>query len=347
MPAIFTHHNTYCSYADLIMPQFFFAVGFAYRLAFLRRLQKGEGRWPAYRHAIGRCVGLFVIGFCIYHLDGGYSKWEELRQLGFWGFLTTAFKTGIWQTLVHIAATSLWILPVIAARPVARVAFLVGTGLLHLALSHLFYYQWAMTEGAIDGGPLGFMSWAIPTLVGSLTYDLMASDEARKTLKPLLTWSVVLMVLGYGISCLNAVHHTLAGTAEAHGLKAWLVEPPFVAPSRPVDIWTMSQKAGSISYLTFSAGASLLIYVLFVRLAARKPCARRSDIGSFQVGLLRTLGGNALAAYIISSWLEEAIHPFVPGNAPLWYVMSAFALFLGLTWLSVRYLEKNNLYLRL
>ena len=31
-PAIFKHHNTYCSYADTIMPQFFFAVGFAYRL---------------------------------------------------------------------------------------------------------------------------------------------------------------------------------------------------------------------------------------------------------------------------------------------------------------------------
>ena len=28
--AIWKHHNTYCSYADTIMPQFFFAVGFAY-----------------------------------------------------------------------------------------------------------------------------------------------------------------------------------------------------------------------------------------------------------------------------------------------------------------------------
>ena len=27
--AIWKHHNTYCSYADTIMPQFFFAVGFA------------------------------------------------------------------------------------------------------------------------------------------------------------------------------------------------------------------------------------------------------------------------------------------------------------------------------
>ena len=39
LPAIFKHHNSYCSYADTIMPQFFFAVGFAYRLTFLRRRQ--------------------------------------------------------------------------------------------------------------------------------------------------------------------------------------------------------------------------------------------------------------------------------------------------------------------
>mgnify|MGYP001567957177 CR=1 FL=1 len=38
LPAAFKHHNTYCSYADTIMPQFFFAVGFAYRLTFLRRM---------------------------------------------------------------------------------------------------------------------------------------------------------------------------------------------------------------------------------------------------------------------------------------------------------------------
>ena len=39
VPAVLKHHNTYCSYADTIMPQFFFAVGFAYRLTFLKRLR--------------------------------------------------------------------------------------------------------------------------------------------------------------------------------------------------------------------------------------------------------------------------------------------------------------------
>ena len=37
--ALLKHHNTFCSYADTIMPQFFFAVGFAFRLTFGRRAQ--------------------------------------------------------------------------------------------------------------------------------------------------------------------------------------------------------------------------------------------------------------------------------------------------------------------
>jgi predicted acyltransferase len=54
MPAILKHHNTYCSYADTIMPQFFFAVGFAYRLTFLRRLETA-GTWTAVSAVLDSC----------------------------------------------------------------------------------------------------------------------------------------------------------------------------------------------------------------------------------------------------------------------------------------------------
>ena len=42
-PALLKHHNTYCSYADTIMPQFMFAVGFALRLVLLRNAAR-DGR---------------------------------------------------------------------------------------------------------------------------------------------------------------------------------------------------------------------------------------------------------------------------------------------------------------
>jgi hypothetical protein len=79
------------------------------------------------------------------------------------------------------------------------------------------------------------------------------------------------MALGYGLSCLGGAP----------------VAPPFVAPSGSVNLWTMSQRTGSISYLTFASGFSLLVYATIVAAC---------DHGGLRVGLFRTFGRNALAA---------------------------------------------------
>ena len=55
IPAVLKHHNNYCSYADTIMPQFLFAVGFAFRLTFERRVQR-EGVGAAYGRMIQRLL---------------------------------------------------------------------------------------------------------------------------------------------------------------------------------------------------------------------------------------------------------------------------------------------------
>src|SRR5204862_3047590 len=90
VPAILKHHNTYCSYADTIMPQFFFAVGFAYRLTFLRRLER-LGFGPAAAAVLRRNLGLILLGFVVYHLDGRVKSWAELQALGVRGFAAAAF----------------------------------------------------------------------------------------------------------------------------------------------------------------------------------------------------------------------------------------------------------------
>ena len=64
-PIIFTHKNTFCSYADTIMPQFFFAVGFAFRLTFGRRAQS-EGLARAYGHVVRRLLGLALVALVVY-----------------------------------------------------------------------------------------------------------------------------------------------------------------------------------------------------------------------------------------------------------------------------------------
>ena len=337
IPAIFNHHATYFSLADTIMPQFFFAVGFAYRLTFLRALER-DGRWAACRHAVNRNLGLVLLGFVFYNLDGGVKHWSELQALGLWGFLSTAFRSSPFEALTHIGLTGLWILPVIAAGVRARVVFMAASAGLYLLLSYLFYFEWGAKNVIIDGGQLGFMTWAIPTLAGSFAYDIMTAKEPLKALAPLLLCAVVVMAMGYAISCLNAVHHTIAGDASANGVWKWLVEPPFVPPIRPPDLWTMNQMAGSVSYMVFGTGFSLLVYALFVAL---------SDVGPVRIGLFRTFGSNALAAYILHTMVAEAVAPWVPNDSPLAYALFGFAVFFGIIYLFVRHLEKHAIYIRL
>jgi predicted acyltransferase len=324
VPAIFKHHNTYCSYADTIMPQFFFAVGFAYRLTFLRRLATA-GALAAAVSVLRRNLGLLVLGFVLYHLDGSVRSWAELEKLGLHGFLEHAFRREIFQTLVHIAITSVWMLPVIGARPAIRVPFMIASGGLHLWLSYKFYFHWAWTVPVIDGGPLGFMTWAIPTIVGSLAYDAVAHGQnSKNVVGKLAGWSVVFMIFGYALSCLG-------------GYRA---SPPFVPPpaSHVVDLWTMSQRTGSLSYLTFSAGVSLAVYALFVLIC---------DHWGWQFSLFRIFGQNALAAYITHPMVASAVKPYLPNDAPLWYVAAGFSLYLAICTLLNRYLEKHGLFLRL
>ena len=337
IPAIFKHHGAYCSYADTIMPQFFFAVGFAYRLTFLRGIAK-EGVGKTCRHAVNRNLGLILVGILLYHLDGGFDHYARLQELGVGGFLTSAFRVSMFQALVHIGLTGLWVLPVIAAAPLTRIAFMAASGAIHLILSYWFYFDWGQHTGILDGGQLGFLSWTIPTLLGSLAYDLMRSRGPMKALVPLFSWAAALMAFGYAISCLNAVNHVLHGGGVGQGIGRWFVEPPFVPPIRPTDMWTMNQLAGSVSYTTFGAGFSLLLYAVFVILC---------DIGPFRLGVFRTFGSNALAAYLIHDFVQRAVAPWVPLDASLWYALLGFGVFFGLTYFLVRYLERREIYLRL
>jgi predicted acyltransferase len=339
VPAVLKHHHTYCSYADTIMPQFFLAVGFAYRLTLLRRLER-DGRWAAYAHVIRRSLGLILLGIVLYGLGKGPAAWAEFTgpQLG--PALRQGLKREVFQTLTHIGVTSLWVLPVMAAGPLPRVAFLLGSSLLHLWLSDRFYYAWVNAPPVgIDGGPLGFLTWTVPLLVGSLACDAVLREQ-RGGPSPVwrfVGWAVVLMLAGYALSCLNRVTPPNSYTGRPADL---LAEPPFVPPADPdaKNLWTMSQRSGSVSYLVFAAGFSLLVYALF---------ALAWDAVRLRVGVFDTLGKNALAGYVLHGLVDNPIKAYVPRDAPLWYVAAALAVFLGVCYVFLRYLEKEKLFLRL
>jgi predicted acyltransferase len=359
-PAILRHHNTYCSYADTIMPQFLFAVGFAFRLTFGRRART-QGLAAAYRRVGRRLAGLALLAVVLYTL-GAARSWGRLAEAGLWGALGELAKRHWFQTLLHIAVTSLWILPVIRAGAAVRIAYLVGSAVAHLVLSHAFNFTWVNSPPqGIDGGPLGFLTWAIPALVGTLACDAVVGAAPGARPGPLLAWAVGLMVVGYGLSCGTRFYDVpvtasdpppakLAdspvlpspGCIYGRDLTALLAEPPFMPPPGPGqrqwNYWMMSQRSGTVSYLTFAAGFALAVFVLF-----QVGC----DRFGWRLGLFRTLGTNALAAYILGGMVEMAIKPCVPRDAPAWQVAAAFALFFGCAYLLVRFLQQQGLLLRL
>ncbi len=372
-PQVLKHSNDYCSYADTIMPQFLFAVGFALRLTFGRRMQ-AQGSSAVYARMIRRLLGLVLIALVVYNVSPRAASWEQLKELGFWQVISEPLKRQWFQTLMHIAVTSLWLLPVVHRPARVRIAWMIGSAIAHVLLSYWFNFAWTNTApNAIDGGPLGFLTWCIPAIVGTLACDYFVQPRdsqpalpanSRNTF-PAIVAAFGLMTCGYVASCATRLYDVpKAQQDELAKIKLaddpvlpkfervqsklanlrfteLFAEPPFFKPPRDQvrkwNYWMMSQRAGTLTYLTFSAGFSLFVFVLFY-LAC--------DVHKLHLPLFKTFGTNALVAYILHSMVDAAVQPFFPKDSPAWFACTGLAIFFLITWLFVKQLEKQGVYLR-
>lgn len=320
VPPILRHHHTWCSFADTVMPQFLFMVGVAYRLTFMRRMAR-SGRASAARHALGRNAALLMVALVVHGLGRGVGTWAETTGPGWLSALAGGFKRQFFQTLTHIAVTSLWVLPVIGLGVGARMVFATACALLHVAVSWAWYHAWVNEAPAgIDGGPLGFLTWTIPLLTGSIAADLLDRDHPRPGI--LAGLAAAMMAGGYAVSCL--------------GPGGWT--PPFFPAPGPGTIWSMSQRSGSVSYLLFGGGFALMVALLFAGFERR--------VG-WRWPVFTTLGINALAGYVLHDLIAEAFKPWVPKDSPLGIVALATGAYLAVCWLFLRHLEKTGVVVRL
>ena len=383
-PFVLKHHSSYCSYADTIMGNFLFAVGFAFRLSFGRRAIQ-QGLAQAYWHVLKRLIGLALVAVVVYQGSpqlpkGAEFNWETMKDLGVWGALSGPLKRDWFQTLMHIAVTSLWILPVIRAGAPWRVVYLILSALIHMGLSQAFCMEWVNRDpSGVDGGPLAFLTWSIPAIIGTLACDLVMSSRNRVTiLGSLFCSGLFLIALGWIASCGSRCYDVpddQVAALQGQRLSAspviprqadwirwsndlkngnWakvLAEPPFVAPPhsrqangdknsdyRKWNYWMMSTRFVTISYAAFVSGLSLILYAFFIV---------TSDLGGLSIRVFRTLGSNALFAYVLHDIVGDAVKKFVPRDAPPVAMWISFAVFFSICWLFVRSLEKKNIYIKL
>ena len=356
MPAILRHHNTYCSFADTIMPQFLMAVGLTYRLTFMRRLN-GDNPASATQHALSRNLGLLLFGFVFHGLDGSVSSYAELLTRGWRVFIPTAFERNLFGTLTIIAVTSLWVLPVIGKSVWMRVYWMIFSvalwlffGLVPAPWSGATYVDFALNRPVMDGGPLGFLTWTVPLLVGSIAFDWLSlpSGSSRR----MILTGLGLSIAGYAISCVGqptwAALPFVPPPADPTQMSAKEMVSRVFLPSdkteqseflkTKVNAWTMSQRVGGPSYLVFSAGFGLLVFQLF-----RWLC----DGLHWKSSIFHTLSINALAGYVLHPMVASKIKPFVPGDSPAAYVAIAFAWYFVITWAILRHLEKTKTIIKL
>lgn len=359
-PEILKHSHDYCSFADLVMPQFLFAAGFALRLSFVRQVAK-YGRAAAWHRMARRILGLMGVAIFWYSYSNAHSIASNIDRDGLLSTLGWLLKRGWFQTLMHIAVTTAWVLPVLESSLKVRLAFAGSSLLLHTILSAWFNFHWVyLPPLGIDGGPFGFLTWIAPTIAGTWACDLMTSRSQKSATSQLMIAGLAVASLGWLLSSFTTLYAAgpqttpldekpilaaspvVPSSSQLSAGTLTLPELPFVPSPSPekrlYNYWMMSQRAGTASYLLFTAGTSCIVFAVFVVLC---------DRWSLSLPIFRTFGTNALAGYVIHEITATVTQAFIPqANTPL-PILTGLVVFLGLTWWILRWLEKSKIHIRM
>lgn len=348
-PRFLKHTNDYCSYADTIMPHFLFAVGFALQIVWKRESDKWNSSESnaatSFRYRITiRCLRLMILAFLVYVPLSPMLQGANWVSDSYW---LAIFKRDWFQTLTHIAVTSIWVLPAISLGRKGKMLWMGLSVVVHAVLSQWFYFDWVhASPSGIDGGPLGFLTWGVPAITGMLACTSWTEhtqqfglSNARALLGKWLLAAFGLMLVGYGLSC-GTRQFDRDNVRVVETIR--LAEPPFVPPpprdQRVWNYWMMSQKAGTPSYQFFAAGFSLMVFAGFVWLC---------DVRNYGCPPLKTLGQNALVVYVLHGFIDSWIKTYVARDADAMQVVAALLVQIAILYAVARWLQYKRWFIRL
>jgi hypothetical protein len=260
-----------------------------------------------------------------------------------------------------------------------RIGFLFGGLVLHAAAMQTFYLDFmngranpvdaflgTISVRGREGGPLGFLVWAVPQIAGSLVYDLVAQQSPERAWRRLFNTGIALVGIGYSLSSLSSFYPVAQGPrpvayvypetdqstpspvlppfsdGSARDVSAYFNDPPFFPPpperQRIWNYWMLSRRLATPTMMLTTTGFGLMMYAL---------CVVLCDAGAFRLGVLRTFGQNPLIAYLLDGWVGGLIHEFWPEEGGWRLALAGSALRFSLTYVPVRLLEWRRIYLRL
>ncbi len=100
----------------------------------------------------------------------------------------------------------------------------------------------------------------------------------------------------------------------------------------------MNKKIVSLPFVLFATGFAATLFGFFIL---------SCDVLALRIGVFRTFGQNALAGYLLHHMVETQVLTLVPGDSPLWWCVTGLAVFSAITYLFIRYLEAQKIYIKL
>jgi predicted acyltransferase len=215
----FEHHRESFSYADTIAPLFLFVVGMGMRLSWLRRSPK-LGAAATRKAMAKRFSTLVLIAFVVYM---GWL-WDALMDIGLAGLLALWLidkkpQVRVAAAFILVALYQIIVMFTFYGDWVLRVPDVPGIDT-HLIVK-LIPYHGEFFDVALNGGPLGPLSWCMMLLFGSLAYDLVATGNHQKLVRGCLGWGLGLCAAGY------VLHLPWGGAKAAWPISAYYMTAPF------------------------------------------------------------------------------------------------------------------------
>ncbi|MBX3179065.1 MAG: DUF1624 domain-containing protein [Candidatus Hydrogenedentes bacterium] len=307
-----SHHRNVFTYADTIAPLFVFVVGMGMRLSWLKRAEKAghsETRW-----AMAKRFGLLVlIAFALY---AGWL-WDALMDIGLAGLLAlflidkkpavrAAFAfiyLGIYQAFVHFTAYGPWIMRAEGHRSIGGESTPLWV--------QLIPQHGELFGVALNGGPLGPLSWCMMLLFGSIAYDLLRTGDEKKFMGAWAGLGVGLCALGYLLSV------EWPGVKQEWAISAYYMTAPF-------PLW--------------STGLCFLTLLAFYLIC---------DKIGFKIPTFAALGMNPLFLYIVQALALDVMGNFKPESLSLPVGLAGFCVFYAAIALLAWWLQRKSIYIKI